>query len=100
MSDYLLVPVAVAAEISERFEKDIVIVICWNAEHNKFHMTTFGRAAIDKVNAADLGEILADAAGAVLSEKTVYEDFRLDAARLKEENDRLKRRIAELEAPA
>ena len=98
MSDYVPVPVAVAEEISFRFSKDVVVIVCWNAEHGMFHTTTFGHTAEDKLHAADLGEALCEAAGGVLREKITFEDFRLDAAHLKEENDRLRSRIAELEA--
>ena len=98
--NYVPVPVAVASEISRKFDKDIVIIFCINHEHVLSHTTTFGRAARDKLVAADLGEVLAAAAGCEVAKKTSYEDFRLDAARLKEENDWLKQRVAELERAA
>ena len=97
MSEYQPVPVAIAEEISFRYAKDVVVIVCYDTEHNMFHTTTYGNSAEDKLHAADLGEVLCEAAGGVLREKVVYEDFRLNAGRLKEENDRLRRRIAELE---
>jgi len=97
MSESLPVPVAVAQELSFRFSKDMAVIVCWDREHNRLDTTTFGQSALDKLHAAELGEVFAKAAGAT-SAGIVYEDFRLDAAHLKEENDRLRQRIADLEA--
>ena len=97
MSEYHQVPVAVAEEIAFRFEKDIVVILCWSEQFEKLHTTTFGQSAQDKLLAAEIGESLARHCNCDLSQTRTYEDFRLDAGRLKEENDRLKARLAELE---
>jgi hypothetical protein len=96
--EYRTVPVAAAAELAQRFSKDIVVILCWDALHNLVHTTTWGHSANDKLVAADAGETAAKAIGCDLKQQRTYEDFRLDAARLKEENDGLRARIAELEA--
>ena len=96
--EYQPVPVEVASQVAERFSKDIVIIMCWDAAHNLVHVTTWGHSASDKLVAADAGETAATAIGCDLKQQRTYEDFRLDAARLKEENDGLKARLAELEA--
>jgi hypothetical protein len=92
----VLVPVLIAAEIGERCCKDIVIVLSWDAWHNLTHTTTWGRRANDKLVAAEAGNLVAAIFGADVDQKRVYEDFRLDSARLKEENDRLKLHLAHL----
>jgi hypothetical protein len=84
------VPVEVAAQIAERFQKDIVIILCWDALNEQTHTTTWGHSANDKLVAAEAGETVTAAFGADVDKKRVYEDFRLDAARWKEENDRLR----------
>ncbi len=94
---YCLVPVEVAADIAARFSKNAVVILCWDDTYALIHTTTWGRSAGDKLLAADAGETAAKAIGCDLSQQRVYEDFRLDAAKLKEENDRLKLTIAELE---
>jgi hypothetical protein len=95
---YCEVPVAAAADIANRCLKDIVIIVSWDAWHDRLHTTTWGRSSYDKLLAADAGETAAKAIGCDLKDQRVYEDFRLDAAKLKEENDRLRARVAELEA--
>ena len=95
---YQPVPVDVAAQIAERFSKDIAIILTWDGLHNLVHTTTWGHSANDKLVAADAGETVAKALGCDLKQQRVYEDFRVDAARYKEENDRLRERVAELEA--
>ncbi len=97
MSGYLPVPVSFAAEIAERLDKDQVVILSYNRGHNLVHTTTYGRSAFDKCSAADLGDVVSQAAGCDLKKKRIYEDFRLEAAKLKEENYRLRARIAELE---
>ena len=93
---YQPVVVGVAAGIAKRFSKDIVIIVSWDARHNLIHTTTWGQSANDKLVAADAGETIVKAIGCDLQRQRIYEDFRLDAARWKEENDRLKAQIANL----
>lgn len=98
MINYQPIPVSAAADIAGRYEKDVVVIVAWDRTFEKIHTTTFGITAEDKLAAAELGPILAAAAGAEMTQVHPYEDFRLDAARLKEENDQLRARLAELEA--
>lgn len=95
MSDtYLPVPVDVAREISNRFEKSIVVIISFDEAHQLTHTTTYGKRAADKIVAAEWGEKFTEASGADLSSKTNYEDFRADpdelmAARYREATELL-----------
>ena len=58
---YQPVPVDVAAQIAERFSKDIAIILTWDGLHNLVHTTTWGHSANDKLVAADAGETVAKA---------------------------------------
>jgi hypothetical protein len=51
MSEYQQVPVAVAEEVSFRYAKDVVVIVCFDTEHNMFHTTTYGNSAEDKLHA-------------------------------------------------
>ena len=84
------VPVSVASTIAARFNKDMVIILCWDAFRERLYVTTWGRSAGDKLRAAEAGTMFADLCGVDIKQERVYEDFRLDAARLKVENDALK----------
>ncbi len=91
MEPYLQVPVSVARDIAERFSKSQVVILCYDADHEMTHTTTFGRSAFDKENAAAVGEKLAQAVGGDLGRKQVFEDFHTDcsAAQFKEAVDLL-----------
>lgn len=68
MPDYLPVPVEAAKEIAERYSKAMVVILCWDTEHHLLHTTTYGRSALEKQNAAAVGEICTRAVGADMSE--------------------------------
>lgn len=81
MSNYQPVPVIAAKGIADAYAKPIVAIVSWDPEHKRVHTTTYGVTAVDKLSAAALGELLATAAGADLTQKESYEDFRtVDAA--------------------
>lgn len=101
MSDakpYVPVPVEAARDVAHGFEKNIVVIVSWDREHNRLHTTTYGVGAGDKVGAAKLGEILTKAAGIDLTQKVNFEDFReRTQADWAVERERLKARVRELE---
>ena len=73
--EYKPIPMAVAQQLSRDHDKDVVVVISWSREHQKYHVTTFGRSPEDKDNAADLADTVAfDFLG--LDEIDMHEDFR------------------------
>ena len=78
-NDYKPVPVSAAERIATEFDKRIVVINAWDANHRLMHTTTFGRTASEKLLAASLGESTAEACGAATREKIQYEDFRLAA---------------------
>lgn len=75
---YKPVTVDAAKGIAEEFNKDIVIIACWDEEHKLLHTTTYGKDALHKCHAASGGEIVAKALGGDLLKSTEYEDFRKD----------------------
>lgn len=98
-SDYQPVPVQALREISDRFDKDILAIVTWDERHNMCHVTTYGRKAAHKAGAAELGDILAKAAGLSIEQVTHFEDFRtVTQSEWAEEKARLLKRIADLEA--
>ena len=75
------VPVAAARDIARSFAKDVVVIVAYDNAHERLHTTTYGRDPLDKVRAADLGEVLAKAAGGDVSRGEYSEDFRQPALR-------------------
>lgn len=87
---YQPVPVQAAAEVSNRFDKAVVVIISWDRKFNLIHTTTYGQSANDKLSAAALGDLLAAAAGADLSRRSTDEDFRsVTAAEWAQQKDKL-----------
>lgn len=80
MPDYKTVPVEAACAIAEQYDKSIVIVITHDPVHGLMHTTTYGTDAQNKAWAAQGGEIVATALGAVLDKSINFEDYRLDQA--------------------
>jgi hypothetical protein len=91
------IPVAAARQIADESGHDIVVIVAWRRATNRSHVTTYGKNPMDKMGAAKLGEILAQAAG-IGPPTQSFEDFRTrTAADWAQEKDALLRRIQELE---
>jgi hypothetical protein len=86
MAEYRPVPVQAAEYIAKTFNKSMVVVLAYDRVHAKTHTTTYGVSAIEKEQAAAVGEVCTNTIGADLSRKIVYEDFHrdYDPARFKE----------------
>lgn len=54
------VPISAAQYIAEKYEKDQVIVLCWDKESQETWVTTYGKENIDKIQAAQGGTMLKD----------------------------------------
>lgn len=78
MSEYQPVPVNVAKQIAESFQKSQVVILSYDQEHNLTHTTTYGVAAFDKEQAAAIGELVTKAIGCDMSKRVNYEDFHND----------------------
>ena len=63
MKKYIDVPIGAAKEIAKKFDKDQVIVVCWNQEHGKTHVTTYGKTQSDCEQAAKGGNFVKKALG-------------------------------------
>jgi hypothetical protein len=108
MADYVPVPVEAARQIGQTFQKGVVAIVSLDDVHQLIHTTTWGKSAEQKHVAATLGDRLAKAAGADLSQKTSFADFRdrsateaaQDIDRLAEENRALRRLIADCQRVA
>lgn len=73
---YQPIPVEVAACVGEKFGKTIVIVCAWDPVYGVIHTTTWGKAPLEKHQAAAGGAIAARALGSDLSRMSSFEDFR------------------------
>ena len=78
VSDYKQVPVSEAQRLSIEYQKDQVVILCYDRRHELTHTTTFGVTAFDKENAAAVGELCSQAIGCDLSKKQTFEDFHND----------------------
>ena len=56
--DYKSVPINSARIISEAYEKSQVIIVCWDKEHCRSHVTTYGKDIIDSQLAAMGGNMI------------------------------------------
>lgn len=77
---YIPVPVAAAAEIADKYAKDIIVIMSVDHEHDLLHTTTYGRTPEDKALAAIVGRTAA-AALSDTSKATDYQDYRLEWAK-------------------
>jgi hypothetical protein len=86
MAEYKPIPVHVAKQIADHYEKSQVVIVAVDPVHDLTHTTTYGVSADDKVESALLGDWCAALIGCDVGKRTNYEDFRndFDAARLKE----------------
>ncbi|HZI17839.1 MAG TPA: hypothetical protein VEY09_04515 [Pyrinomonadaceae bacterium] len=73
MSQPAPIPVADAKRIAEERGYDQVIIVAWNAETGKNHITTYGTEPAQKKMAAQGGDRIAEILG--LENATVYEDY-------------------------
>ena len=60
---YKNVPITAAKAIAEEFDKDQVIVVCWDKEHGRTHVTTYGKTTEDCEQAAQGGNFVKKALG-------------------------------------
>ena len=86
MDAYQQVPVKAAEQIGINCAKQIVVIVAWDEACGRIHTTTWGLAARHKEWAAELGPILAKAAGGVPELAEHFADFRSpsEAARFAE----------------
>lgn len=63
MSDYNPVPEDVARAIATKFSKSMVVILCYDPEHQLTHTATYGASALDKEQAAAVGEMCVKAVG-------------------------------------
>lgn len=80
------IPVGVASAIARTFKKSIVVITAYEPETGLIHTVTYGTTAVQKLQAAALGTILAEAAGGDVTKSKYFEDFRTehDAALFRE----------------
>lgn len=74
--EYKPVPVAVAVAIAENFDKEMVVILAYDAVHQLTHTTTYGRTPQSKEIAADAGDRCTVELGAAIEAKRTHEDFR------------------------
>jgi hypothetical protein len=75
-SEYLPVPVAEAKRVAELYQKQTVVVLAINLEHDKIHSTSYGTSAVMKDIAACVAEQCVRACGANQTAGVCFEDFR------------------------
>jgi hypothetical protein len=78
MSKYKPVPCSAAKDIAESYAKSQVLILTWDPEHVLVSMTTYGVTAIDKENAAALGDKVAAFVGCDMGKLHEFEDFHKD----------------------
>jgi hypothetical protein len=75
-SNYKPIPVLVAQNAAELFEKDMVVILAYDSIYHLTHTTTYGKTPEQKEIAADAGERCAVALGCAIEAKRDYEDYR------------------------
>ena len=63
MSEYSDVPIFRAKKIADKYEKDQVIIVCWDKYHGRTHVTTYGITKKDCEEAAKGGNMVKKALG-------------------------------------
>ena len=78
MENYKAIPVEAAKQIALTFDKQQVVIIAVDHPHDQVHTVTYGVGAVDKVEAAKMGEFLTKQLGCDTSKAEFSEDFRRD----------------------
>jgi len=63
LGTYVDVPIEAAKRIAKEFDKNQVIVVCWDNKHGKSHVTTYGKSKLDCALAAKGGNFVKTALG-------------------------------------
>lgn len=63
MKKYIDVPIDAAKRIADEFDKDQVIIVCWDKIHGKTHVTTYGKTIEECEQAAKGGNLVKKALG-------------------------------------
>ncbi len=58
MNNYINVPIEAAKYISAKFNKSQVIIVCWDKDHRRIHVTTYGDSDKDSEGAAKGGNLI------------------------------------------
>ncbi len=63
MKKYSNVSISAAKEISKKYDKNQVIIVCWDNQYRKTHVTTYGKTVVDCDMAARGGNFVKRALG-------------------------------------
>lgn len=86
------IPVAIATQVAEKFEKAIVLIVAWDAVYGTTHIVTYGVTPEQKEMAALGGDLTAQQLGMAMEQMTRFEDFRtIDQAKRAEQIERLRK---------
>ena len=97
MSQYKPVTVEATRRICDEFDKDFVVIIASDEEHNRTHYSSYGKTALDKQLSAGLADYIATLLGHNRSNVEWYADWRTKSEAVRaEEVDRLLRLIESL----
>jgi hypothetical protein len=88
------IPIKVLKEIAKKYNLSHVILFAHHPEDKTDHVVTFGKSVNDCSQAADFGNLLKDVLG--WPKKLHAQPSRVQ--KLQEENEQLKKRVAELES--
>lgn len=73
---YREVPPSAAGDVGKKYKKARVILVSYDKEHDRTHMTTWGETADDKARAAGMGDKIIGAVAMVGQDSKTFEDFR------------------------
>ena len=60
---YKEIPIKAAKKLADKFDKNQVIIITWDKEHGRTHVTTYGKTEQECFEAAQGGEVIKQALG-------------------------------------
>jgi len=60
---YKRIPISAAKEIAKNYDKNLVVIVTWDAAHNLQHVTTYGRSKVECEAAARGGNLVKQALG-------------------------------------